>query len=178
MKAKRLRALFVAGLLSLAPAVTLTSCSGGGGGGGGGDSPNTGAPNDEDGDSSQTAGIKDYAPSTLEPCKIKFGSGRVVTLYRNSASIWDSTQSAYSNGNWNYTKTGANKGYLTVNNCSNTISVYPLYLEMKVSLRGEITFSEDNKAYWDYTQTIVDTNGKVTTTDSGGSCTITSLQQG
>lgn len=35
MKAKRLRALLVAGLLSLAPAVTLTSCSGGGGGGGG-----------------------------------------------------------------------------------------------------------------------------------------------
>lgn len=32
MKAKRLRALLVAGLLSLAPAVTLTSCSGGGGG--------------------------------------------------------------------------------------------------------------------------------------------------
>ncbi len=36
MKAKRLRALLVAGLLSLAPAVTLTSCGGGGGGGGGG----------------------------------------------------------------------------------------------------------------------------------------------
>ncbi len=35
MKAKRLRALLVAGLLSLAPAVTLTSCGGGGGGGGG-----------------------------------------------------------------------------------------------------------------------------------------------
>jgi len=176
MKAKRLRALLVAGLLSLAPAVTLTSCSGGGGGGGG-NTPNTDTPN-EDGDSSQTAGPKDYAPSTLKPCKIKFSSGRVVTLSANSASVWDSTQSAYSGGYWNYTKTGTNKGYLTVSNCSNTISTYPLYLVMKVSLRGEITFTGDNEACWDYTQTIVNTKGEVSTINSGGSCAITSLTQG
>lgn len=180
MKAKRLRALFVAGLLSLAPAVTLPSCSGGSGGGRGGNSQNTGSPNEDgddgENDSSQTAEAKDYAPNTLTPCKIEFDSGNgVVSLYSNGARVWYSTYACYSGGSWNYTKTGVNKGYLTVTNASNTISTYPSYIWTKASLSGEITFSEDNKAYWDYTQVLTNSNGKVTTTSGGGSCTITNL---
>lgn len=180
MKAKRLRALLVAGLLSLAPAVTLTSCSGGSGGGRGGNSQNTGSPNEDgddgDGDSSQAEEAKDYAPNTLTPCKIEFNNtNRAVWLASNGARIWDSIQSCYDDGYWSYTKTGVNKGYLTVTNCTNTISTYPSHIWLKVSLRGEITFSEDNKAYWDYTQVLTNSNGKVTTTSSGGSCTITNL---
>lgn len=182
MKTKQLRALLVAGLLSLTPVITLTSCGGGGGGGGGGgkqNSQNTAFPNEngdgEDSDSPQATEPKDYAPDTLKPCKIEFaGDNGTVFLYSNGARVWYSINNCYSDGYWNYTKTGVNKGYLTVTDCENQVT---LYSWLKLSLRGEITFDEDNKAHWDFTQVIVNSNGRVNSISRNVSCTITSLSQ-
>jgi len=83
MKTKRLRALLVAGLLSLAPAVTLTSCGGGGGGGGGGGSS-------EDGDIDITMDSTEL-PSSISGKTLKIatadGTERTVTFSGDSVAL-------------------------------------------------------------------------------------------
>jgi len=116
MKAKRLRALLVAGFLSLASAVTLTSCSGGGGGGGAG--------NDSGGNSgSDTQVVSGFAPRSL--------TGSSLYWYNEIGNKYDASFTTETNGYtsfiWNghlvadgdkkhytYVRDGANEAHLNL----------------------------------------------------------------
>ncbi len=121
MKAKRLRALFVAGLLSLAPAVTLTSCSGGGGGGGGSGNGSSG-----DTSGSDTQVVSGYAPRSLAGSHLywynkvgnKFdaefsakGDGSPCSI---THWIWDGNNQGWWNEPYTYVRDGANEAHLTL----------------------------------------------------------------
>jgi len=103
MKTKRLRALLVAGLLSLAPAVTLTSCGGGGGGGGGAaDTGSSDAPiaQDDHALASNLVGKSVVFSLGSDQTTINFNAANTVTgtmSDRNSTSAPSSFQGTYTN---------------------------------------------------------------------------------
>lgn len=135
MKAKRLYALLVAGLLSLAPALPLTSCSGGGGG------RKSGGADDGDNGGSGTQAVSGYAPRSLTGSHMywynkagnkfdanftTYASGKTYSI---THFIWDGNDQGWHNEPYTYVRDGANEAHLSLK-FSNFAGGYTEEIEM------------------------------------------------
>lgn len=151
MKTKQLRTLLVVGLLSLATAITLTSCGGGGGGKkGGSDTGNDVGGNSEPG----TQVVSGFAPRSLTGSHLywynkvgnKFDADFTTKAdgspYSITHFIWDGYDQDWHNMPYTYVRDGANEAHMTLTfkNIGRGYTIeFEMILEFTSKTRAEAT---------------------------------------